>query len=340
MTTSRRAKPETVTIRDIAARADVSPITVSRALRGSEVVRPETREHIARIARELGYIPNFAAGMLTSKVSSMIAVIVPNMANSIFATTLQEIGEGVGEDGYQLLIGCSDYSLEREEELVRTFLSRQTDAIVLTGHLHTPATEKMLRQSRVPVVEMWSLSGAPLGVSIGVNNYDAAVTATEHLISRGRRRIAYIGGDPSGNDRAQARIQGYRDTLEKAGLDFDPALLRTGSFEFDTGAEAVSFFVEEGLDVDAIFAASDIIALGVILELNRRRIAMPEKIAVCGFDDARIAQMVQPALTTIKFPRREIGQRVAEALLAMLSGRAPPQKTCDIGYSLIVRETT
>lgn len=334
-----RSRPESVTIRDVAAAAGVSPITASRALSGSKQVRQETRRRVEAAAEALGYIPNFAAGMLSSRESKMIAVVVPNFAHSIFATTLQEIGDGVRGQGYQLLIGCSDYSDEREEELVRTFLSRGADAIVLTGHLHTQATREMVVKSGKPVIEMWSLGAAPLGMSVGVSNYRAALTATRHLLSIGRRRIAYIGGDLAGNDRAQARIDGYRAALAEAGIAADPALERTGPFEFETGSRAVEDMLRQAPDIDAIFAASDIIALGALLQCGQSGIAVPERIAICGFDDAPVAQLIRPALTTVMFPKREIGRLVAENLLAMLGGTAPGERVVEVDFSLVVRET-
>ena len=303
-------------------------------------MRPETRRRVEQAAESLGYIRNFAAGMLSSHESKMIAVVVPNFANSIFATTLQEIGDGVRDQGYQLLVGCSDYSLEREEELVRTFLSRGTDALVLTGHLHSAASREMIINSHRPVVEMWSVGPDPLGISIGVSNYEAAIVATRHLLSRGRRRIAYIGGDIEGNDRAQARVEGYRAALEAAGLPFDPWLVLTGPFEFDTGSWAVDELLRIEPGIDAIFAASDIIALGAVLHCNRSGIEVPGRIAICGFDDARIAQVISPALTTIKFPKREIGRLVARNLLSLLSGETPADPMIEVGFSLVHRETS
>lgn len=334
-----KRKAGTITIRDVAKRAGVSPITASRALRGASSVRPETRDMIRHVADEMGYIPNFAAGMLSSHVSQMIAVIVPNLANSIFATTLQEIGEGVREAGYQLLVACNDYSLAREEDLVRTFLSRGADAIVLTGHLHTPETRKILSKAGIPVIEMWSVSDTPIGVSIGIDDRAAALCATRHLIAAGKSRIGYIGGTTSGNDRAQARIGGFRAALAEAGLPQRPDLEIFGPFEFDTGASAIIALRTIAPDLDAVFAASDIIATGALLQCLQDGVRVPEDVAICGFDDARIVQMIRPALTTISFSRREIGKRVAEVLLAQLLGQTPEIRTHRIAHRLIIRQT-
>ncbi|MDL4864858.1 substrate-binding domain-containing protein, partial [Halomonas elongata] len=248
--------------------------------------------------------------------------------------------EGVREGGYQLLVGCNDYSLEREEELVRTFLARGADAIVLTGHLHTPRTTQLLRKDRVPVVEMWSVGEQPIGTSIGIDDFDAALEATRHLISKGRRRIGYIGGKTEGNDRAQARIMGFRMALKEAGITVDERLELMGTFEFDTGASAMYKLIQIEPELDAVFAASDIIATGALLRCLQEEIDVPGRVAICGFDDARIAQMIRPALTTVKFSRREIGRQVAQMLMKQLQGETPEEKVIRIRHSLIVRETT
>ena len=335
-----RKKAGTVTIRDVAKRAGVSPITASRALRDAPSVRLETRDLVKQVAAELNYIPNFAAGMLSSQVSRMIGVIVPNLANSIFATTLQEISEGVRDGNYQLLVACNNYSIEREEELVRTFMSRGADAIVLTGHLHTAETREILSRASVPIIEMWSVSEKPIGISIGIDDRSAALTAARHLIAGGRSRIGYIGGTTEGNDRAQARLDGFREAMKEAGFPERPELEIFGPFEFDTGASAIATLRRNAPDIDSVFAASDIIATGVLLQCLQDGINVPGEIAICGFDDARIVQMMRPSLTTISFSRREIGRRVAEVLLQQLSGQTSDVKTVRIEHRLVIRQTS
>jgi LacI family gluconate utilization system Gnt-I transcriptional repressor len=198
------------TIRDVAKAAGVSPITASRAMQGSDLVRPRTREKVVNAARKLDYIPNLAAGTLATNASHLVAVILPNMSNSIFADTLQSISDSLRDSGYQLLVGYSDNSPDQEESLVRTFLSRRADAIVLTGHVHSEQTNTLLKRADIPIVEMWSLNDEPLGACVGISNFGAAFSMTEYLLEKGYRNIGFIGGLLENNDRTQSRLDGYR----------------------------------------------------------------------------------------------------------------------------------
>lgn len=335
-----RARKQHITIRDVAKTAGVSPITASRALQNSSLVRPATREKVAQAAKDLAYIPNFAAGTLSSDISRIIAVIVPNMSNSIFADTLQSIANSLRPSGYNLLIGSNDYSLELEEDLVRTFLSRRADALVLTGHLHSEETVSLIKGSGVPTIEMWSITDDPLGVSVGISNYDAAFAMTRHLLDQGHRKIGFIGGLLENNDRTQSRLRGYREALEQAGISFDLTLVRHEPFEFDRGSMAMNSLLSSGDKLDAVFAASDILALGALLECLRQNLKVPDDIAVSGFDDARIASIMNPALTTIGIPREAIGTKIADVLMDMIRGRTPEQKVFDMGFTLIERDST
>ena len=327
------------TIRDVAKVAGVSPITASRAMQNSGKVRPDTREKVVEAARQLDYIPNLAAGTLATNASHLVAVILPNMSNSIFADTLQSISDSLRDSGYQLLVGYSDNSPELEESLVRTFLSRRADAVVLTGRVHSEHTNALLKSAAIPIVEMWSLNDEPLGTCVGISNFDAAHSMTDYLHSKGHHRIGFIGGLLENNDRTQSRLEGYRASLTAHGLEVDENLIREVPFEFEDGARAMRELLEANKGLDAVFAASDILALGALLECNRQGLHVPEDIAVAGFDDERLASLIKPSLTTIGVPRRAIGEKVASVVLAALQGQPEDQSVFDMGFTLVERES-
>ncbi len=327
------------TIRDVAKAAGVSPITASRAMQGSGLVRPKTIEKVVQAAKQLDYIPNLAAGTLSTNASHLVAVILPNMSNSIFADTLQSISDSLRDSGYQLLVGYSDNSPELEESLVRTFLSRRADAIVMTGHMHSDETNTLLRRAGVPIVEMWSLNDKPLDTCVGISNFDAARSMTEFMLDKGHRRIAFIGGLLKNNDRTQSRLEGYRAALEAAGLDYDPDLVREVPFEFEHGSLAMRELLAARQKPDAVFAASDILALGALLECNQQGLSVPGDIAVAGFDDERLASLIKPSLTTIGVPRQAIGEKVASVVLSALRGAPVDQRIFDMGFTLVERES-
>ncbi|MGI9364823.1 MAG: LacI family DNA-binding transcriptional regulator [Rhizobiaceae bacterium] len=332
--TQRRA-----TIRDVAKAAGVSPMTASRAMQGSGLVRPGTRDKVVRAANDLDYIPNLAAGTLSTDASHLVAVILPNMSNSIFADTLQSISDSLRDSGYQLLVGYSDNSPDLEESLVRTFLSRRVDAVVLTGHVHSPQTNALLKKAAVPIVEMWSLECDPIGACVGISNFDAAFSMTDYLIRKGYSRIGFIGGVLKNNDRTQSRLEGYRAAVGEHNISFDQALTREVPFEFENGAAAMGELLAGDHKLDAVFAASDILALGALLECNKRGLRVPQDMAVAGFDDDRLASLIKPALTTIAVPRSAIGQKVADVVLAHLNNEPVTERVYDMGFELLERDS-
>lgn len=322
---------------DVARAAGVSTITVSRTLLYPDKVAPDTRHRVESVIKRLRYVPNLAAGTLASRRSRIVAVVVPNMSNSVFAETLQGMSDILRKADYHLLIGNSGYSLAEEESLVKTFLARRPDGIVLTGYTHTLLTVQMIREARIPVIEMWNLTKRPLDTIIGFSNFEAARAMTLYLGRKGYRKIGYIGGLTHDNDRTQQREAGYRKALLELGLSINPNLMLSVPFEYEAGADALGELLLRGPDIDAVFAAGDIIAVGVLLECIRRGWKVPKRLAVAGFDDAKISGRMVPSLTTVKVPRYEIGRSVAERMLKRISGDLSGKQVVDLGFKLVER---
>ncbi len=324
---------------DVAHAAGVSSITVSRTLLTPEKVAADTRRRVEAAIRRLRYVPNLAAGTLASSRSRIAAVIVPNIANSVFAETLQGMSEILRKAGYHLLIGNSGYSLAEEESLVMTFLARRPDAIVLTGYTHTQNAVQMIRAAHIPVIEMWNLTKRPLDTIVGFSNYEAARAMTLYLGKAGYRRIGYIGGLTLDNDRTQMREAGYRDALAELGLPLDTNAMLSVPFEYEAGADALVELLRRRPDVDAVFAAGDILAIGVLLECIRRGWRVPKRLAVAGFDDAKLSNRIVPPLTTVRVPRYEIGRTVGQVLLQRVAGAKTIGPVVDLGFEIVERNS-
>jgi len=322
---------------DVARAARVSAITVSRTLLTPEKVAPDTRLRVESAIRKLRYVPNLAAGTLASSRSRIVAVIVPNMANSVFAETLQGMSDILRKADYHLLTGNSGYSLAEEESLVMTFLARRPDGIVLTGYTHTQHAVQMIRAARIPVIEMWNLTKRPLDTIVGFSNFEAARAMTLYLGNAGYRRIGYIGGLTHDNDRTQMREAGYRAALRELNLPLDTDGMLSVPFEYEAGAEALTELLRRKPDVDAVFAAGDILAVGVLLECIRRGWRVPKRLAVGGFDDAKISSRIVPPLTTVRVPRYEIGRTVGQVLLQRISGAKASDHVIDLGFQIVER---
>ncbi len=327
-------------MRDVALAAGVSAITVSRVITSPDRVAPDTRKRVERAIRSLRYVPNLAAGTLASSRSRIVAVIVPNMSNSVFAETLQGLSDILRKADYHLLIGNSGYSLGEEQSLVTTFLARRPDGIVLTGYTHTQRTVQMLRAARIPVVEMWNLSERPLDTMVGFSNFEAARAMTRHLGDKGYRRIGYIGGLTHDNDRTLQREAGYREALRELGHRLAPRLMLAVPFEYEAGADAIVELLRRDPSVDAVFAAGDVLAVGVLLECIRRGWPVPRRLAVAGFDDARISSRIVPPLTTVAVPRYEIGCTAAQNILDRLGGLPARPRVLDLGFRIVERGST
>jgi LacI family gluconate utilization system Gnt-I transcriptional repressor len=327
-------------MRDIGVRAGVAPITVSRALRGDPGVSVATRAAVVRAANRLGYVHNNAARALSARGSKLVALIVPNISNSVFAETIDGLTEILSRHGYSLVIGYSGYSRESEERLVRTLLGHQPDAMIVTGFVHTAASRALLRRARIPVAEIWNVGHKPIDMAIGFSNLAAALAMTRYLIRRGHKRLAYAGGTQTDNDRTQERERGFREALAEAGLAANDDWIVSLPIEFASGSALARTLMESRRRPTAVFAASDIIAAGFVLECRRLGWHVPEDIAVAGFDDTPLSAAIEPQLTTVQVPQREIGLAAAQMLLDRLRSGRSRERERDLGFRIIERAST
>lgn len=323
---------------DVARHAAVSTITVSRMLRDPGLVAEDTRVRIERAMAELGYVPNLVAGGLAGSKMQVVAAIVPFIQHGVFADAVQGLSDVLSRYGYSVLLGNSGGAGEEETRIVRTLLGHRPAGLVIQGANHTPEARRLLKRANIPVVEMGTRPADPIDMHVGYSNEKAAVAMTEHLLQMGRRRIGFIMADPVLNDRHAARLAGFRAALEKGGLAFDPDLVIVTCFGIAEGREALSTLLARRPDLDAVFCASDLWAAGAIYECQRRAIAIPETIAICGFNDQEFAGEMSPSITTIRVRRYEIGVLAGELILARLEDEAT-EGAVDVGFELIVRES-
>jgi LacI family gluconate utilization system Gnt-I transcriptional repressor len=327
-------------LRDVARAAGVSTMTVARALREPAKVAPETLQRVQRVLRETGYTPNLIARGLTSKRSGLVAVIVPALTNSLIAEIVQGLTNALAEAGLHVVLGVSDWSMKEEEEMIRALLSRQVDAIYLSGVMRSPESRRMLLQAGLPVVEGANLGEDPIDMAVGHSNLAAAYETTRHLIERGYDPIAYIGAPLEDNDRARDRRRGYETALLGAGRTPHPSLYIEAPLHVTAGANAMGALLDGSLKPRAVFCYSDVLAVGAHFECQRRRIAIPGQVAVAGYDDLEIASQLVPKLTSLRVPRYEIGRRAGEMISRRLAGESVDARIVNTGFELMVREST
>jgi LacI family gluconate utilization system Gnt-I transcriptional repressor len=340
-TVPRKPRPTrsgSVTLADIAARVGVSSITVSRAINTPHLVSDALRAKIAAAIDATGYLPNRAARALASARSDSIAVLVPSLSNTVFIDMLAGIDDVLQARGYRTLIGDTRYSGEREEQLLRAYLQHAPDGLLITGFDQSEPTRHLIAQSRLPVVHMMEL-GPGDGFSVGLQQFDAGHALTCHLLARGYQRIGFMGAQLDA--RVMQRLAGYRAALQEAGLAYPAGELLTETpSSIGLGAQLLAQLLRQAPDCDALFCCNDDLAQGVLFECQRRAIRVPQQLAVAGFNDLAASAWINPRLTTIATPRHAIGHASATLLLARIDGTALAPTQQDLGYTLVVREST
>jgi len=328
-------------MQDVARLAGVSVITVSRVLREPEKVADDTRTRVLAAIEATGYVPNLVAGSLKSRRSGVIAAVIPSVTHSIVAEVVRGMTEVLNGEGLHLLLADSGFSPDEEEALVAAFLARRPDAMYLTGTTHTAGTRRMLDAARIPVVETGTLTGSPIDMVVGYSNFDAARTMTRTLIDGGRRTIGYVGQRGRDYiDRVRDRHAGHCAALRDRRIRSPTRLQVEVDLSYRGGAAGLGELLAVEPDVDAVFCTSDVIAIGVLFECQRRGIRVPERIAISGMDDQEIASQCVPALTTIRMPRYEMGRRAAQMLCRRLAGEAIRARRVDLGFEVVRRNTT
>lgn len=327
------------TLIDVAKVAGVSPITVSRALHRPEVVSKAAREKVLTAVRQVGYVSNMLAGSLASNKSRLVAILLPTIANSIFADTVQALMDSLTSAGYQTLLGLTGYSAEQEEKLIGALLGRRPDGIVLTGTLHTEASRQRLAQSGIPVVESWDLSENPLDMQVGFSHEAVGEAIARHLMGKGYQRYGVVSlGDPRGLRRCNSLVA----ELARHGCSNVPTVIMPPPATLEVGRAGLCQLLDEGHHPQVIVCSSDTVAQGVLAEAASRNLRVPEDLAIMGFGDLSSAAQVHPPLSTVRVDGKSIGEQIAKALLDRFRYPASSHQPIrvDTGFSLIDRQST
>ncbi|MGY6411897.1 MAG: HTH-type transcriptional regulator GntR [Alkalilacustris sp.] len=334
-----RMDKKTARLADVAERANVSVITVSRALRSPEKVSPATLERVTAAVNALGYVPNPAAQALASATSRVIGVVIPSLTNHIFADLLRGVQDGLEDTPYTPQIVNTRYRLAREEELLRVFATQRPAGMIVSGIDQTPAARDLLRRMACPVVQVMETGPDPLDMMVGCDQRAGGRAAVQHLMDRGYRRVGFVGArmDP----RAQRRMAGHRDALVAAGL-WDEALVVTTPQPsgFAVGGRLMADMLAAVPDLDAVFCANDDLALGALFECQRRGLRVPDQIGLVGFNDLEVVSCSRPTITSVRTFRYDTGLRAVQMMLARFAGDTPCPAVVDMGFELIAREST
>lgn len=333
------------TIHDVAKLAGVGSITVSRHVKKNGYVSDALAARIDAAIAQLRYLPNLAAGGLSSAHNKVVGMVVPNISGPIFASTIQSFNDTLNRHGYQVLLASSYFSAEQEENAVRAFLGWSPAALAVVGRFHTRGTEAMLAAAGIPVVETWDYTPRRKPIQVGYSNHEVGAQSARHLLAKGYRRIAFVQNSVAGDLSALDRRDGYAAVLAEHGLE-PWTHAPTASTPFDAGREALEALTRgrrgERKAADAIIFANDNLAAGALLASQRSGLQVPQRCALMGFGDYAFSPLLLPSLTTIRPPGQEIGeiaaQRILQALGELPAGPKPARLNL-LDCALIERES-
>jgi DNA-binding LacI/PurR family transcriptional regulator len=327
-----------VSIKDIARLANVSHSTVSRALRDSPLIPASTRERIQLIAKQQGYSASAIARSLVTRKTYAIGVVVTSIADPFNGEVVSGIEETGNKAGYSVVLATSQADPEREMALVRSFKERRVDGVLVASSRVGALYAESLADLHIPIVLLNNQHPGDFVHSITIDNVKGAERATRHLAGLGHEKIAYIG-DRLGMQSDTERYEGYKRGLRESGIRFQKQYVARGNGKPDGARESAKQLLGLENAPTAIFCYNDMSALGVLEETARRGLQIPRDVSVCGFDDLFFTPFLNPPLTTIHQPKREMGQQAMELLLNVLAGEQQ-KKTIKIKGELIIRKST
>ncbi|MBB6479564.1 LacI family DNA-binding transcriptional regulator [Spirochaeta isovalerica] len=301
-------------IREVASRAGVSVATVSRVLNHPERVSPKTKEHIEAIMKELDFSPNVFARSLNLKRSNTVALVIPDIVNPQYMEIARGVEQVAHEKGYNLLLCNTEKNRVKEQDYIRMLIDKKIDGIILAFTLLQEQDFDEIRRKNIPLV----LFGQNI-LNENINSVysdfrEGAFLAVSHLINLGFRKIAYIGGD-SDHLENRDKTLGYTEALLSGGLTVSKELMIEGADDVDSGYLAALKLLKLTPPPDAVFAANDLMAMGAVDALKTEGLRIPEDISVIGYDNIRMASLLEPKLTTVSWPVYKMGLISARILI-------------------------
>jgi LacI family repressor for deo operon, udp, cdd, tsx, nupC, and nupG len=326
-----------ISIKDVAKAADISYSTVSRALNDSPRVKPETKERIQRIAREMGYLPSGVARSLVTRRTHTVGVVVSTITDLFFAEVIYAIEEIALSHKYSVILANSGGEPARELAAIRALLERRVDGIIVVAGCSEKDDMSPERGIEVPLVIINNVHQEHPGYSVEVDNIGGGRLAIQHLAELGHRRIAHIAGPITEWDGVE-RLRGYEQGLQTHQLPLDPHLIARGSSRPEGGMTAMHQLLALQPRPTAVFCYNDVTALGAMRTAHAAGLRIPHDLSVVGFDDIDLSPFFEPPLTTIAQPKRKMGEKAMQMILDLLAGETI--QDCVLPSELVVRGST
>lgn len=331
-----------VTIYDVAKVLNVSPSTVSRGLKNHPHIRKETKKNIIAMAKEMGYQQNKFASNLRQKHTNTIGVVVPKLDSYFMATVISGIEKITAQNGYGLIISQSQESWKKEISCISTLFNSRVDGLLVSLAFDTKNLEhfNILLNKDIPVVFFDRVTDCNGCISIVIDNYKAGYEATSHLIEQGCKRIVHIGGNLLRNVYSE-RFRGYKQALTDNKIEFEQNLVVICDMSGQASTDAAKKILKMLPRPDGIFTSNDTTAVATMVELERAGVIIPDEIAVVGFNNDPISQVIRPNLTTVDYPARQIGEIAATSLINKLKNSESANfSTIILKHDLICRQSS
>lgn len=310
-------------LEDIARATGVSKMTVSRVLRGGTGFSDATRERVMAEVERLNYLPNrIAATFGSSEASTLIGLCVPRFTSSLFGQLIEAVQTNLAHFGYQVVIGSHDQIPQDEEAWLTSVAAWQPAGLVLTGTRHTPNTLDLIKKLAIPVVEIWDLTTTPLDMAVGFSHYDSGLTMGRHIVSRGYRRIGYVGAMADIETMGRDRQSGFTQALIEADLNLTAEEIQHDRPSFYTGFVGTEMILARNANLDALYFHDDEMAIGGMAYLRKHGIRIRDDIAVAGWGAMEAASILPERLTTTDVPAIKLGKLSAEMLVMRMRGEA------------------
>ncbi len=329
-----------ITMKELARIAGVSSATVSRTFQSPQKVRKERRDKILSLAKQHGYVYNATAADLSRNVSNIIGVSVPTSNKSVFADTLTAIQEQAQLNHYSTIIGSTYYDEAREKQIIMQFRERRVAGIIFTGY--AIGQEKMISElidDGIACAVIWEKIDSPNISYAGFDNFKAAYSAVDYLISLRHRRIGLLVGPYNKVGRTQKRFLGYKKALADHGIEFDSSLVVSSEPDLLEGKQGMNLLLSSDNRPTAVFAASDRLAIGAYSAIKEKKLRIPEDMSVVGLDDVEFAAYCDPPLTTVRVPAKEMGTIAAKVVAELVKTKNTQIKQYCLDTELIIRNS-
>lgn len=324
------------TILDVASKAGVSSMTVSRYFNHPDLLSEATRDRVRAAVEELQYVPNHAARSLVRGKTRMLALIVGDIINPFFTYFAQGVEHTAQEAGYTLMLASTDERTEKERRYLDVVISRRLDGVLLASAYDHAQQIKRLKQHKIPTVLIdRKVPGAEMD-TLTVDSYDGSHQLMRHLVEQGYRKIGFIGGQP-GVQSLEERLAGYRDAAREAGLT---PCIHLGRYTQQSGEQIVEEMVAQQKLPEALIAANNLVAVGALTALRRHGLCVPEDVALACYGDLELASLIEPFLTVVTHVPYDMGQRAMKMLLERIEGYGGPSRNEVLPIELIVRRST